>query len=49
MPRRKKEKQPIEMTSKELAERLFSSELKEKLDEIAHKNDAKPDKKSSQK
>lgn len=43
MPKRKKEKPPIEMTSQELAEQLFSPELKEKLDEIAHKNVQKPE------
>lgn len=49
MPKKKPEKKLAEMTSQELAERLFSPELKGKLDEIAHKNDSKPDRKSSQK
>ncbi len=51
MTKRKKEqpKQPTEMTSKELAERLFSPELKQKLDEIAHEKDDKPDENHSHK
>lgn len=36
MPKSKKEKPLIGMTSKELAEHVFGKELKEKLDEIAH-------------
>ena len=45
--RKKSGKKPIEMTTQELAERLFSPELKEKLDEIAHEKDDKPEPKSS--
>lgn len=47
MPKRKKDKpvdKPlIEMTSEELAEHVFGKELKEKLDQIAHEKDNKPD------
>ena len=35
-------KKPIEMTTEELAERLFSPELKHQLDDIAHEKDDKP-------
>ncbi|GEM_PF-3505663 len=47
MPKSKKEKPLIEMTSEELAEHVFGKELKDKLDEIAHAEKPAP-KRSSQ-
>lgn len=44
---KRKEKHPSEMTTQELAERLFPKKLKKKLDEIAHEKDEKPEKEKS--
>ena len=41
MPKRK-QKDPSEMTTQELAEKLFPKKLKKALDEIAHEKDDKP-------
>lgn len=41
---KKPEKKPSEMTTQELAERLFPKKLKSELDKIAHKGEEKPDK-----
>ena len=46
MPKRKKEKPLIEMSTQELAEHIFGKELKAKLDQIAHEEPAS--KRSSQ-
>ena len=42
--KKRKQKKPSEMTTQELAERLFSKKLKKELDEIAHEKDEKPEK-----
>jgi hypothetical protein len=42
-----KEKSPSEMTTQELAQRLFPKKLKKALDEIAHEKDDKPEEKES--
>ena len=46
--RKKKEKEPIEMNTQELAEHIFGKELKGKLDQIVREQDSKPSKRSSQ-
>ncbi len=45
MPKRKKK--PQEMTTEELAKAVFPKEVEERLKEIAHQKDRKPDVKSS--
>ncbi len=45
--KKRKQKHPSEMTTQELAERLFPKKLKKALDEIAHEKDEKPKKKES--
>ena len=49
MPKRKKQKPLIEMTTPELAEHIFGKEVKEKLDQVVRQLDEKPATKSSQK
>ena len=44
---KRKPKHPSEMTTQELAERLFPKKLKKKLDEIVHEKDEKPEEKES--
>ncbi|MBI2851669.1 MAG: hypothetical protein HYX84_01000 [Chloroflexi bacterium] len=45
MPKRKK--RLIDMTTEELAKRVFPKKILEKLKEIAHEKDNKPDSKST--
>ena len=45
MPKRKKD--PRDMTTEEIAKKVFPKKVRDRLKEIAHEKDGKPDTKSS--